>query len=61
MWSPMSQMIQTGPEDGQNPQIFSPAKKFQALQFQTLDFVTVTVVNKIHCGQPKFFNKVKDI
>ena len=49
----MSQLIQTGPEDGQNPQIFSPAKKFQALQFQTLNFVTVTVVKKIHCGEAK--------
>ena len=43
---PVSQLLPTGPEDGQNPQIFAPAKKFQALEFPTLDFVTVTVVKK---------------
>ena len=43
---PVSQLLPTGPEDGQNPQIFAPAKKFQALEFSTLDFVTVTIVKK---------------
>ena len=41
--APMSQLLPTGPED---PQIFTPAKKFQALHSQNVDFVTVTVVKK---------------
>ena len=47
---PVSQLLPTGLEDGQNPQIFAPAKKFRALQFPTLDFVTVTVVKKFIVG-----------